>query len=102
MSNKRDNHRFNPPQPQQIKVDISTLEVILCPCGSDQFIPTLGFRKLPALLSPDGREAVVNLQWFACRKCGTNFENPLVVLQAHEQAKLLGRVEQPSDKEEKH
>ena len=39
-------------------------------CGNDTFIQVYQMRKLSALLSPTGQEAMIPVQVFACHSCG--------------------------------
>ena len=56
---------------QQFNVDISQTEAEVCEsCGNNTFVQVYQMRKLSALLSPTGQEAMIPIQVFACAKCG--------------------------------
>ena len=53
------------------QIDISKTSAIKCEkCENPTFKQTLLLRKLSALVSPNGQEALVPVQVFACEKCG--------------------------------
>ena len=55
----------------QEQIDISKTSAIKCEkCENPTFKQTLLLRKLSALVSPNGQEALVPVQVFACEKCG--------------------------------
>ena len=55
----------------QEQIDISKTSAITCDsCGNSTFKQSLLLRKLSALVSPNGQEALVPVQVFACEKCG--------------------------------
>ena len=54
-----------------LQVDISQTEEVVCEaCGNKTFNQVFKIRKLSALLSPTGQEAMIPIQVFACAKCG--------------------------------
>ena len=54
-----------------LQVDISQTEEVVCEaCGNNTFTQVYQMRKLSALLSPTGQEAMIPIQVFACAKCG--------------------------------
>tara|TARA_R110002020_G_scaffold213813_1_gene420791 strand:- start:636 stop:884 length:249 start_codon:yes stop_codon:yes gene_type:complete len=56
--------------PQQI--DINDTETIICEeCGNASFIQSFFLKRVSALVSPTGKEAIVPIQVFACGNCGT-------------------------------
>ena len=58
-------------QQQQINVDLSNAQDITCEnCGNYTFEEVLLMKKLSALLSPTGKEAIVPIPTFACNACG--------------------------------
>ena len=63
----------------QEQIDISKTSAVKCEkCENPTFKQSLLLRKLSALVSPNGQEAIVPVQVFACEKCGhvnTEFEN---------------------------
>jgi|TARA_R110001583_G_scaffold4580_1_gene26261 hypothetical protein len=59
----------NPEQPQ-MKIDLSQTVPQLCEkCQNDTFVQVYQMRKLSALLSPNGEEAMIPIQGYACSKC---------------------------------
>jgi uncharacterized Zn finger protein len=63
-------NRTQPPQ-AQINVDLSQAEDIICEnCGNYTFNEVVLMKKLSALISPTGKEAVVPIPTFACNACG--------------------------------
>ena len=60
-----------PPQPQQVKIDLNQASDIECSnCGNKFFHQVTFFKKLSALLSPTGQEAIVPIETYACLECG--------------------------------
>ena len=54
-----------------LNVDFSqTTEECCESCGNNTFVQVYQMRKLSALLSPTGTEAMIPIQVFACAKCG--------------------------------
>ena len=52
-------------------VDLSNAKTLECDsCGCKAFKQTLMLRKLSALISPTGQEAIVPVGVFACEACG--------------------------------
>ena len=59
------------PQSQQVKVDINQATDIECAnCGNKFFHQVTFFKKLSALLSPTGQEAIIPIPTYACLECG--------------------------------
>ena len=60
----------NNKQPQ-MNVDLSQTTAEVCEkCENDTFQQVYQMRKLSALLSPTGTEAMIPIQIFDCAKCG--------------------------------
>ena len=58
------------PQGQQ-QLDISKADTIVCEeCGNACFIQAFFLKKISALMSPTGKEAIVPIQVFSCGNCG--------------------------------
>jgi hypothetical protein len=56
---------------QQIRVNLKDAEDISCnECENLYFVPAVSMKRVSALLSPTGQEAMVPLQTFQCSKCG--------------------------------
>jgi hypothetical protein len=52
-------------------VDLSHAKDIVCEeCGSKGFRQTMMLKKLSALVSPNGQEAIIPVMAFACDRCG--------------------------------
>ena len=63
------------PQGQQ-QLDISKADTITCDdCGNASFIQAFFLKKISALMSPTGKEAVIPIQVFSCGNCGTIPQN---------------------------
>jgi len=62
---------MNNPQQPQMNVDFSQTTAEVCEkCENETFVQVYQMRKLSALLSPTGTEAMIPIQVFACAKCG--------------------------------
>ena len=58
-------------QPPQ-EIDISQTDTITWEkCGNASFIQSYFLKRVSALVSPTGKEAIVPIQVFACGNCGT-------------------------------
>ena len=61
---------MNNPQQPQMNIDFSQTTAEVCEkCENDTFQQVYRMRKLSALLSPTGQEAMIPIQVFACVKC---------------------------------
>mgnify|MGYP001384220241 FL=1 len=59
------------PQPQQVKVDLNQAETMKCEyCGNVVFIKGTILKRLSALVSPTGQEAIVPIEIYSCGGCG--------------------------------
>ena len=57
---------------KQVQIDISKADTITCDdCGNASFIQAFFLKKVSALVSPTGKEAVVPMQVFSCGNCGS-------------------------------
>ena len=55
----------------QMNIDFSQTSAEICEkCENDTFVQVYKIRKLSALLSPSGTEAMIPIQLFTCAKCG--------------------------------
>ena len=55
----------------RINVDLSQAEDVVCEnCGNYTFSEVVLMKKLSALLSPTGKEALIPIPTFACNACG--------------------------------
>ena len=60
-----------PGQKQQVKVDLSQAETMKCEhCGNVVFIKGTVLKRLSALVSPTGQEAIVPIEIYSCGNCG--------------------------------
>ena len=56
---------------QQQQVNISDTETVACDeCGNPVFIQAFFLRRLSALMSPTGQEALIPIQVYSCGNCG--------------------------------
>lgn len=62
------------PQQQQINVDISKADDVVCKsCGGIYFDDVVRMKRLSALMSPTGREEYINIPTLLCLSCGEEF-----------------------------
>jgi len=60
-----------PPRQEGLQIDISKTDTIVCEeCGNASFIQAFFLKKVSALVSPTGKEAIVPIQVFSCGNCG--------------------------------
>ena len=58
------------PEPK-VKVDLSQAETVKCEeCDNYSFIQSFFIKRLSALISPTGEEAMVPIQVYSCGNCG--------------------------------
>ena len=56
---------------QQQQVNIGDTETMVCDeCGNAVFIQAFFLRRLSALMSPTGQEALIPIQVYSCGNCG--------------------------------
>ena len=56
---------------QQVPVDMTQTTEVKCEnCGCDKFEQVIKMRRLSAILSPTGKEALIPMPVFACKNCG--------------------------------
>jgi len=56
---------------QQVHVDMTQTTEVKCEnCGCDKFEQVIKMRRLSAILSPTGKEALIPMPVFACKNCG--------------------------------
>lgn len=54
-----------------MNIDISKMETLKCEkCNNPFFNPTFIIKKVPAIMSPTGKESIVPIQIFSCGNCG--------------------------------
>ena len=67
------------------QIDIGDTETITCEeCGNASFIQSFFLKRISALMSPNGKEAIVPIQVFACGNCGTIPKNMMSQIQPSE------------------
>ena len=55
----------------QKEIDINDTEMVKCDdCGNASFIQAFFLRRLSALMSPTGQEAMIPVQIYSCGNCG--------------------------------
>ena len=60
-----------PSRQDGLQIDISKTDTIVCEeCGNASFIQAFFLKKVSALVSPTGKEAIVPIQVFSCGNCG--------------------------------
>ena len=58
-------------QQANVQVDLTQAETILCEkCSNGLFIQSFFLKKLSAVVSPTGQEAVIPVQVYSCGSCG--------------------------------
>jgi len=58
--------------PTKLNVNIDELPTLTCQeCEGTVFIPVMMFKKVSALIAPDGQEQLLPMQIFQCCNCGT-------------------------------
>ena len=68
----------NPAPPKQVELDMSKADTVQCQeCGNASFIQSFFLKKISALMSPTGKEAIVPVQVFSCGNCGSIPQNML-------------------------
>jgi uncharacterized Zn finger protein len=67
----RDKFGGPPPMAPQMNVDLSKADDVICErCGNYTFEQVMLMKRMSALVSPTGKEAVVPIPTFACNACG--------------------------------
>ena len=65
-------------QKQQVQVDLKQAETIKCSaCNNYLFITSFILKRLSALVSPNGQEALIPVQVYSCGNCGKVAEGML-------------------------
>ena len=58
-------------QPPQAQINKKAKETIVCEkCGNQTFSMAFLFKKISAVLSPNGKESMIPLQVYKCDECG--------------------------------
>jgi len=59
------------PKSQQVQVDLKQADTIKCSeCNNYLFITSFILKRLSALVSPNGQEALIPVQVYSCGNCG--------------------------------
>ena len=67
-----------PPRQDGLQLDISKTDTIVREnCGNASFIQAFFLKKVSALVSPTGKEAIIPMQVFSCGNCGAIPKNML-------------------------
>ena len=67
----RDKFGGKPPMSPQLNVDLSKADDVTCErCGNYTFQEVMLMKRMSALISPTGKEAIVPIPTFACNACG--------------------------------
>ena len=62
---------MKPMPKQQVKVDLGQAETMKCDkCSNYLFITSFVLKKISALISPNGQEAIVPIEVYSCGSCG--------------------------------
>ena len=65
-------------QKQKVQVDLKQAETIKCSdCNNYLFITSFILKKLSAIVSPNGQEALIPVQVYSCGNCGKVAEGML-------------------------
>lgn len=60
-----------PPMAPQINVDLSKADDVVCErCGNYTFQEVMLMKRMSAIVSPTGKDAIVPIPTFACNACG--------------------------------
>ena len=72
----------------QVKVDLRDAETIKCnDCDNYLFITSFVLKKLSAIVSPNGQEALIPVQVYSCGNCGKVAEGMLEGVGLEEETK---------------
>ena len=64
--------RPSQPQETQVQVDLSKADTVKCDdCGNYLFITAHVIKRLSAIISPTGQEALIPVQVYSCGNCGS-------------------------------
>ena len=67
-----------PQREEGLQIDLSKTDTIVCEeCGNASFIQAFFLKKVSALVSPTGKEAIIPMQVFSCGNCGAIPKNML-------------------------
>ena len=76
------------PQSAQVQVDLRAAETIKCSsCNNYLFITSFILKRLSAIVSPNGQEALIPVQVYSCGNCGQVAEGMLAGTGIEEETK---------------
>ena len=76
------------PQSAQVKVDLRDTETISCSgCNNYLFITSFILKRLSAIVSPSGQEALIPVQVYSCGNCGKVADGMLENMDLEEEPK---------------
>ena len=77
-----------PKREKQVQVDLKQADTIKCnDCNNYLFITSFILKKLSAIVSPNGQEALIPVQVYSCGNCGKVAEGMLDVAGLEEETK---------------
>jgi hypothetical protein len=77
-----------PKQKKQVQVDLKQADTIKCnDCDNYLFITSFILKKLSAIVSPNGQEALIPVQVYSCGNCGKVAEGMLAGAGLEEETK---------------
>ena len=92
----RDKFGGPPPMAPQMNVDLSKADDVVCErCGNYTFQNVMLMKRMSALISPTGKEAIVPIPTFACNACGHINKQFLPVIPKGMQEEETTREEEP-------
>ena len=92
----RDKFGGPPPMAPQMNVDLSKADDVICErCGNYTFQKVMLMKRMSALISPTGKEAIVPIPTFACNACGHINKQFLPVIPKGMQEEETTREEEP-------
>ena len=64
------------PIKDQVNIPLKDTKPIVCECGCEIFDVGASLRAVSAIVSPSGKDEVLPVQTFYCKKCFKKFEPP--------------------------
>jgi hypothetical protein len=83
---------------ENVQVDITQTLPLICQCGNYTFQPVAFLRVLPALISPNGKEAIIPMMSYACNACGAVPDQTIPPFIRHETVKNMQAAEPTKSK----
>lgn len=92
----RDKFGGPPPMAPQMNVDLSKADDVICErCGNYTFQQVMLMKRMSALVSPTGKEAIVPIPTFSCNACGHINKQFLPVIPKGMQEEAQKQEEEP-------